>query len=493
MAHDERQHGTPLAGPDAPAGPVVPARKTVLEPQRSLASLLDLTDEDLDLPMPSQNDDLTEWDGAAGGATGVALQDDRGDLSRPDVIMIARDVVDRDLFALHGHDTSSQPSDHRGSVGTVGDQPQDSWVVTGMVSEAPLAEPPELIVRSSAPAQPLAIATKPTKGPRRRPDTPVANFTQTDPSASVLWPRRPTPSELGAGAPECARCRAPFLDGKCTACGHGTPIRTRVVDQNRSQRIVSYFVHSRHRILRTLGTLLIAPGLLTGEYLAGHRRRYYSPFLVAGVAIVVFTALSFLVGLRVRPDRVLYIGDDRTEEIPAGMIGAAVITNQPYTASRDALDVTLRMINMLPPLWLPLTMCCIIAVLAGIRITQRREGPAEVVYTAHVSAFYVLWWALAVPGMLLAIRYGFELSAYFDGVHTVQYLEDGQIAGLSPEWHRLRASVATPLFHSALMAIGLVPYSILAYRRAFDEKWQRSCVAGLAVAAIPLLLLVPFA
>jgi len=492
MAHDERQHRTPPAGPDAPAGAVVPARKSIVQPQLSLASLLDLTDDDLDLPLPLGGGD---WNGAPRDANAQrSMNGGLGALTGADLDRLTREAIDGSTVgALHTDDTSSQPADRAGVTVNVRVVDPAAWVVTGTVSDAPTAEVSMLPSRATGPATPLAIAAKPTKPARRRPDTPVANFEKTAVASSVLWPRRPTPAELGAGAPECARCRAPFIDGRCTACGHHTPVRARVRDQSLVQRCVSFFVHSPSRALRTIGTLLLAPGLLTSEYLAGHRRRYYSPFLVVTIAVVLFSAVSLLAGLRVRPDRVLFIGDDRTEQINSGIVGGTAVGSQVTDTSRDLVDLALRVVNMIPPLWLPLMMCVVIALIAALRITQRRDGPAEVVFTAHVTTVFVLWWALAVPMVLLASRWGFELSASLDGVKTVQYLDDGQIAGLSPAWHRLRARAISPLFHSLLLAVGMMPYSILAYRRGFDETWPRAVVAGIAVAAVPCILLVPFA
>ncbi|MBC7841253.1 MAG: hypothetical protein H7099_03040 [Gemmatimonadaceae bacterium] len=51
----------------------------------------------------------------------------------------------------------------------------------------------------------------------------------------------------------------------------------------------------------------------------------------------------------------------------------------------------------------------------------------------------------------------------------------------------------SPAFHSSLVGLGLAPWAIIAYRRAFSTGWLRAGIAGLLTAAVPVLLLAPFA
>jgi Protein of unknown function (DUF3667) len=354
-----------------------------------------------------------------------------------------------------------------------------------------IADVEERAVRPRAtPARPLAIATKSAKRPRRRMDPPVANFEKSE-SASVLWPRRRTPTTPGMVVHECERCRSPFAGDKCESCGHTVSIAPRSVRRSLLQRAIGYVLDHDNRAVRTLGALVLAPGELTGDYLGGHRRRYFSPAVVASIAVVVLALTCTITGLRPRPDRSLKIGDDRTELFGAGLVDRQI--NGTMYEQPDAVRDTLQLFSRFPVLWIPLMLAGVVGVIAIVRITQRRDGPAEMVFAAHFSGVFVLWWAIGVPLLLLCMRWGFEYAAHLKGLTAVRYVEDGQVAGLSRMWNTMRAIVIAPAFHSALLAAGLVPWCAIAYRRAFEDSWPRAIIAGLLTVAVPIILLLPFA
>ena len=509
MADEEPQSAESSLLQNRPTMPRPSVPAPVEQKRITLAALLDLDEDDLSIPLPRVAPADHRWEQLSlrvTPETGEAIPSSirSGTASQPPIgeqdLVPGLDVpgaVEIPVY-LAGQSIQSflNPPPTGVSEPAEGVEVPDGWAIAGAVQDIPLvpdaAEVAAPLPAAITPTKPLAIAAKSGTKPRRRMDPPVANFERTE-SSSVLWPSKRTPAGAGITVQECARCRAPFSGDRCAACGHDTPITTRrVAQRNLAQKITAFFLESENRFLRTLGALILAPGELTADYLGGHRRRYFGPLSVVSVAALLFASLSFVGSLRPRPDRSLRIGTDRTEEVVAGLTTRA-LGSASFDAPRDLLHDAATAMNVIPLLWFPIMAFSVIAIIAALRITRRRDGPAEMIYAAHFCGWFVLWWGLAVPLLLLMTRFGFEYAAYLQGATGIRYVEDGQVAGLSQAWNALRSSVARPSFHTLLLGIGLVPWSILAYRRAFDERWPTAIVAGILVAAVPLLLLAPFA
>lgn len=343
----------------------------------------------------------------------------------------------------------------------------------------------------AAPLRPPAIAVTAVGRPRTKLEAPAANFSKTQ-SAAVLWPKRKKAVVASAVPQECAKCGSAFDGDHCTTCGHDVSVSSRARRAGVWNDIVAAFLESDSRVIRTLGALVLAPGELTRAFVGGRHRRYVGPALVAIATLVVFAVISGVGGLRPRPDRVLTIGTDRTLELLTGLADQAPV-NLAVDAPPDLVRDVASALDYLPLLWLPLMAFGVIAVVAGVRTFDRREDYAEMAFTAHFAGWFVLWWGLIVPVMLLVTNFGLEYGASVAGVTRVRYLENGRIDGLSASWNATRSLTASPGFHTALLAAGLLPWTIVAYRRAFDTTWVRALIAAGLVVAVPLLLLLPFA
>ncbi len=336
-----------------------------------------------------------------------------------------------------------------------------------------------------------AIAVDGVGRPRTRMEAPTANFSKSG-SESVLWPRHRKPVTATALPQECAKCGAPFEGDRCANCDHDVAVSSRARRAGVWNEVVAAFVESDSRFIRTIGALVLAPGELTRVFLDGRRRRYFGPSHVAVASLAWFAMVSAIGGLRPRPDRVLTIGTERTGEFPAGLADAAVV-NLAVDAPPDLVRDVATALDYLPLLWLPLMALGVIAVVAAVRTFTRRDDAVEMVFATHFAAWFVIWWGLVVPAALLMTKFGLEYAATLAGVTHVRYLENGRIDGLSAAWNTVRACTVSPGFHTTLMAAGLLPWAILAYRRACDTTWTRAVLAGGLVTAMPLLLLLPFA
>ena len=94
----------------------------------------------------------------------------------------------------------------------------------------------------------------------------------------------PTPA-----APTCATCEAPLQGKFCHECGE----KALNPEQDFSVRhfleeIIESFAHLDSKLLRSFWALLSRPGLLTAEFLAGRRVRYFKPIPLFAIASVLF-------------------------------------------------------------------------------------------------------------------------------------------------------------------------------------------------------------
>ncbi|MDZ7630892.1 MAG: DUF3667 domain-containing protein [Gemmatimonadaceae bacterium] len=501
--------------PSVPAGGSAPITDAVRRPF-SLATLLDLNEEDLAEPLSRAAPPEHRWEqlslGVApdtGEATAAEIR--TGAASQPPVHetelipgLDAPGAVEVPVYlagrTLHELIRSTPPS-----IRGVALQPVTATSAAPAFGDAPDLSPQERDGASDAPeathVAPSAIVTRPSHPPaltmtavgrpRVRMEAPVANFAKAE-RVPVLWPKRKKPVAVSALPQECARCGAAYDGDRCAACGNDTAVSARARRAGVWNDIVAAFLESDSRAVRTLGALALAPGELTAAFLGSQRRRYLSPLVVVGVTVLVFLLVSSVGSLRPRPDRTLTIGAERATEYPAGLTTPAA-TNLTVDAPPDLLRDVASTLDYLPMLWLPLMGFGVVAVVAAVRTFHRRNEHAEFVFASHFAAWFVLWWGVVIPLLLLVLKFGLEFAAAADGVGGVRLLDDGRIDGLSVAWNTLRRATIAPAFHSALVAVGIIPWAIVAYRRAFDSTWARAVGAGLLIAAVPLLLLAPFA
>lgn len=501
--------------PGAPAEPAVPMSDVDRSPF-TLGSLLDLNDEELAQPLSRDAPGDHRWEHLSLGITretGEALPSAMvtGDaeqppcseknmipgLETPGAVEIPVYLAGRTLHELvHGAMTPTiEHSNHPASPADAVDVLNVSTWTVADVSTDDMAEL-TLVRDANARASEMTSNDRTDRssdmsGRRRSTTTPSADFFTTG-DRPVLWPRQKTRASASVLPQECAKCGAPSRGVTCTVCGYDTTVTVRNADTGRWHHFVAAFLDSDSRLLRTVGALILAPGELTSAFDAGKRRRYFGPIPVACVALLLFAIVSAIGGLRPRPDRALIIGAERSVEVTAGLADRAQ-TNLGIDAAPDLLHDIASALNAVPPLWLPLMAFCVVVIVAVARTGRRRNDHAELAFAAHFAAWFTIWWGIAVPLLLLLAKFGFEYSAAWDGMHRVRYDDTGQIVGLSATWNALRSAVIAPGFHSVVLALGLGPWAVGAYRRAFDSTWTRATIAGIVIAAIPLLLLAPFA
>ena len=464
MARDTTHPIDAIDDTQAPMERVVGPGETVSRGPFTLASLLDLNEEELAQPLSRVAPDEHHWEQLSFGVTpeiGEAI---------PAALIVS---------------AATQPP--------VGERE----LIPGLDAPGAIEVPVYLAGRTlseylrtaTPPARPPAITIAAVGRPKKRQPAPTANFARTD-EVPVLWPKRNVHTAPSVLPQECAKCGAPSNGDTCAHCGHETAVPAPLAHP--WNHFIAAFLDSDSRVLRTVGALVLAPGELTRAYFAGHQRRYVGPIPVATAALILFAVVSAIGGLRPRPDRTLMIGTDRTAEVLPGLVDAKPV-NLAIDSPPDLVRDVATTIDYVPLLWFPLMGLGVIALVAALRTFQRREENAEVVFSAHFASWFVSWWGVAVPLLLLVMKFGFEYSAAWDGVGRVRYVDNGQIDGLSPAWNAFHTAVVSPAFHSAMVALGLAPWTVIAWHRAFESSWLRAGIAGLLLTAVPVLLLTPFA
>ena len=483
--------------PSAPAGGSVESRGPSPRPF-SLAAILGLNEEELAHPVSRVAPEEHRWEQLSLGVTpetGEATPSElrSGAASQPpsrEVELIpgldAPGAVEVPVYlagrTLHEMISSTPPSGEViAPVRESTDQSNDDATLATTAAQ----------VRKDA-TRPPAIAVTALGKPRRKMEAPAANFAKAD-TGSVLWPTRKKPVTESVLPLECAKCGAPSEgDGRCAVCSNDTTVPSRTRGTHVWQRMVASFVDSDSQTVRTLGALVLAPGELTAAALSARGRRYASPVVLGAVSMVLFAIISGFASLRARPDRALMIGTESTIERAAGLVNTAP-TNLAFDAPPDLLREVVTALNDVPLLWLPLMVFGIVAVLAAVGAFSGRAEEGELVFATHFASWYVLWWGLAVPLVLLAVKFGLEYAAAWEGVTRVSQHSDGRVDGLSATWNAVQIMTGSTGFHSALLALGLLPWAMIAYRRAFDAPWRRAIVAGVLLTCVPLVLLLPFA
>lgn len=86
--------------------------------------------------------------------------------------------------------------------------------------------------------------------------------------------------------PCCLNCEAPLpAEARfCAQCGQKSATR-RLSLQDIAHELWHALTHTDHSVVGLIKALLLRPGLVAAEYVAGHRKRYFNPFTFLVVAV----------------------------------------------------------------------------------------------------------------------------------------------------------------------------------------------------------------
>ena len=109
----------------------------------------------------------------------------------------------------------------------------------------------------------------------------------------------------GAALAACVNCDAPLSPASavspaqkfCGQCAQKTPTH-RLTANEIFHDVMHAFLHVDHSVVSLVRALLVRPGHVAREYIAGHRKRYFSPFtfviIVVGVASLALASSGLI-------------------------------------------------------------------------------------------------------------------------------------------------------------------------------------------------------
>src|SRR5579883_640995 len=121
-------------------------------------------------------------------------------------------------------------------------------------------------------------------------------------AAGLTAPSSPIAADASAAAtaaphPRCANCGAAITDNYCGACGQRHVHALHSIGHFLRESAED-LTHADSRLWRTIVPLLIRPGFLTREFLAGRRVRYLPPVRLYLVLSVLFFLIAAIVPQR---------------------------------------------------------------------------------------------------------------------------------------------------------------------------------------------------
>lgn len=127
--------------------------------------------------------------------------------------------------------------------------------------------------------------------------------------------------------PACPNCGEVFGDDRprfCPACGQETRLRPPTIGEF-VQQFGGAFISTEGALWRTLRLLLLRPGELTRQYLAGRRKHYVLPLrLYLTVSVIVLLALRLVASAGLEPDGAIKVSARPAGTIQIGMGRAGV-------------------------------------------------------------------------------------------------------------------------------------------------------------------------
>ncbi len=300
----------------------------------------------------------------------------------------------------------------------------------------------------------------------------------------------------------CPNCGTPTDDNFCPHCGQENERRIVSLRLLVKDAIDNFFTLDA-RLPQTIVPLLIKPGLLTREYIAGRRARYARPSrLYLAVSVIFFFMLSIVSGGQI--DTVIYSAPDGdTAAVDSSRAWADSLYAQIGTALRAGLPAHVEVDRSESGVWVEDD-----STDAEIRLDRVSEDAAsddmETQFMSYFTNYLpkMMFVMLPVFALLLKLLY-LRRQRYYVG-HLIFALNYHSFAFLV----FLATTLATALLPTtvggvinALLILYLHVYLFLAMYRVYNESWGKTLlkffvlyicyntVLGLGVGGIALLAL----
>jgi Protein of unknown function (DUF3667) len=246
-----------------------------------------------------------------------------------------------------------------------------------------------------------------------------------------------------AAEPDCLNCGAELQGKFCHACGQKAA-SVQLGMHDFVHEVTHEFLHLDGKILQTVKLLVVRPGELTRQFLAGRRARFISPVrLYLTFSLIFFTLAAVLPRgsqtiVRIGGDPSQLKGDSEFERrVIAGM----------QKAQKEGKRLTDDILHNLPKAAFVLMPIFGLLTWAFYRRQQRYYIP-HLYYSIHFHAFVFLVLSITV----------------------------------------LLGRLILPRGVAQVLLIATVPYHFLALRRVFGGSWTMTLAKGLAIGLLYWLL-----
>jgi Protein of unknown function (DUF3667) len=249
----------------------------------------------------------------------------------------------------------------------------------------------------------------------------------------------------------CLNCGAPALGRFCSACGQETLAEPQTLAEFLRELIAWYLMPSGP-LWQTLSRLLLSPGALTVEYMAGRRARYLRPFqLYVLASVIVFAAVQLFglnLGLRFYGNQGVHVL--RSTRLPVDVDHGYGLRLSPVQIIVDHVDSpAVRRFEALS---------------VDDRFTYLRARRAQ--YVSYVVLFLVPAFALTLGFFYRSRRRRYAEHLIF-GLHCQTFL---LVA--------LLAEAKLPTVLANILSIWVIAYFIVALKRVYGGSWSETLGRG---------------
>lgn len=317
----------------------------------------------------------------------------------------------------------------------------------------------------------------------------------------------------------CGNCRTPLLGAHCHACGQ--PVKGLV--RPLSGWIADFFDTAFNydgRLWRTLAPLLVRPGFLTREYIAGRRIRYVTPvrlFLILIFVLFVFVQLVTRIDVggqlaemtpaaedHPRIERVVaWLPEPQRQAVIADALAPPEISSDSPPAEapsgqRPGAQITPMRIDL--PSWLPATLRPQLeTALRRIGSNLQRVGSDSQAFVAAMFSVapQVLICTLPIFALLLKLAYLFKRKLYLHhllvALHSHSFIALALIliciASLLSSW--LGQAWISRVLGWLMVALAVwIPVNLLlTQKRVYGQGWTLTLIKYVVIGMIYLLLL----